>query len=54
MFCGGICCVGCCSGVSDIGWVVMVVVVMVGYLGCWWYSDVFGGDDNCGNGGSCD
>ena len=41
-------------GISDIGLVVMVVVVMVGYLGCWWNSDVFSGDDNCGNGGSCD
>ena len=28
MFCGCICGVGCCNGVSDIGWVVIVVVVM--------------------------
>ena len=31
MFCGGICGVGSGSGGSDIGWVVMVVVVMVRY-----------------------
>ena len=33
MFCGGIFGVGSCSGGSDIGWVVMVVVGMVRY---WW------------------
>ena len=41
------------GGISDIGWFVMMVVVMVRYLGCWWYSDVDGGDDSCCNGGSC-
>ena len=34
------------GGISDIGLVVMVVGVMVRYLGCWWYSDVDGGDDS--------
>ena len=51
MFCCCICGVGCFSGVSDIGWVVMVVVVMAMYL---WSSD---GDccyDGCCNGGNCD
>ena len=51
MFCGCICGVGCFSGVRDIGWVVMVVVVMVMYL---WSSDGDCGDDGCCNGGSCD
>ena len=51
MFCGCICGVGCFSGVSDIGWVVMVVVVMVMYL---WSSDGDCGDDGCCNGGNCD
>ena len=51
MFCGGICGVGCCSGVSDIGWVELVVMVMVMYM---WSSDGNFGDDGCFNGGSCD
>ena len=86
IFCDGIHCIGCCSGVntttttttfttsfttiftthhtpnygtsddggiSDIGWVVTVVEVMVRYFGCWWYSDLCGDDDSCCNGGSC-
>ena len=54
MFCGGICGVGSGSGGSDIGWVVMVGVVMVRY---WWSYDGDGGDggdDGCCNSGSCD
>ena len=51
MFCGGIYDVGCCSGVSDIGWILMVVVVMVMYL---WSSDGDCGDDGCCYACSCD
>ena len=46
MFCCCICGVGCFSGVSDIGWVVILVVVMKMHL---WSSD---GDRCDGNGGN--
>ena len=51
MLCLGICGVGSDSGGSDIGWVVMVGVVMVRY---WWSSDDDGGNYGCCNSGSYD
>ena len=49
LFWGGIYGVGSGQGGSDIGWVVMVVLVMVRY---WLSSDHDCGDDGCFNGGS--
>ena len=49
LFWGGIYGVGSVRGGSDIGWVVMVVLVMVRY---WWSSDCDRGDDGCCNVGS--
>ena len=47
---GGIC--GVCIGIGgrDIGWVVIVVVVMVRY---WWFSEGNVGVVDCCYGGSC-
>ena len=48
MFCGGICGVGSGIGGSDIGWVVMVIVVTIRY---WWSSEGDVGDFDCCYGG---
>ena len=51
MFCCCIYGVGCFSGVSYIGWVVMLVVLMEMYLRS---SDGDCCDGGCCNGGNCD
>ena len=49
IFLDGLYGVGSVRGGSDVGWVVMVVLVMVQY---WWYTGRNCGDDGCCNVGS--